>query len=72
MILLGKRSKIYYQLSKMNLYNILVDGEVITEEVRECDLQHKVEMIRAYCNLLPEHRFSKVTYELINNPETIA
>jgi hypothetical protein len=54
------------------VYNIFVDGEVIAENVLKCDLKHKMEIIRAYCNLLPEHRFSKVTFELINNPETIA
>lgn len=54
------------------MYNIFVDHEVIAENVLKCDLQHKIEMIRAYCNLLPEHRFSKVTYKPINNTETIA
>jgi hypothetical protein len=52
-------------------YRILVDGEEIATEVQKGDLQHKVEIVRAYCNLLPEHRFSKVTYEEINK-DTIA
>ena len=56
----------------MNLYNIYVDGELLVEKVLPCDLNHKVSMIRSYCNLLPEHRFSRVTYKEINNPETIA
>ena len=67
-----KRSKTYLQLSKMNLYNILVDGHVVAENVTKCDLQHKIEMVRAACNLEYDLRFSKVTHELINNPETIA
>jgi hypothetical protein len=54
------------------VYNIFVDGEVIAENVHKGDLKHKMEIIQAYCNLLPEHRFSKVTFEPINNPETIA
>jgi hypothetical protein len=56
----------------MNVYDIFVDGKVVAENVNECDLKHKIEIIRAYCNLLPENRFSRVTYEPINNPETIA
>ena len=52
-------------------YRILVDGEEIATDVQKGDLQHKVEIVRAYCNLLPEHRFSKVTYEEINK-DTIA
>lgn len=54
------------------MYNIFVDGEIIAENVSKCDLKHKIEIIRAYCNLLPEHRFSRVTSEPINNTETIA
>jgi len=54
------------------VYNIFVDGEVIATNVLKCDLNHKVEIIQAYCNLLPEHRFSKITTEPINKPETIA
>ena len=54
------------------MYNIFVDGEVIATNVLKCDLNHKVEIIQAYCNLLPEHRFSKITTEPINKPETIA
>ena len=54
------------------MYNILVDGKVIAENVLYSDLRDKVEQIRSYCNLFPENRFSKVTYEPINNPETIA
>jgi len=54
------------------VYNIFVDGEIIAENVLKCDLNHKIEIIRAYCNLLPEHRFSRVTFEPINNTETIA
>lgn len=54
------------------MYNIFVDGEIIAKDVHKGDLKHKMEIIRAYCNLLPEHRFSKVTFEPINNPETIA
>jgi len=56
----------------MNLYKILVDGHVVAENVTKCDLQHKIEMVRAACNLEYDLRFSKVTHELINNPETIA
>jgi len=56
----------------MNLYNILVDGHIVAENVTKCDLQHKIEMVRAACNLEYDLRFSKVTHELINNPETIA
>jgi hypothetical protein len=54
------------------VHNIFVDGELIAENVLSCDLKHKIEIIRAYCNLLPEHRFSRVTSEPINKPETIA
>jgi len=63
---------IFWWKLKKTVYNIFVDHEVIAENVLKCDLQHKIEMIRAYCNLLPEHRFSKVTYKPINNTETIA
>jgi hypothetical protein len=48
-------------------YRVLVDGEVIADNVPRVDIQHKVEMVRAYCNLLPEHRFSRVTTELITD-----
>jgi hypothetical protein len=53
------------------VYNILVDGYVIAQNVSKCDLKHKVEIIRAYCNLEEDLRFAKVTY-VLNNPETIA
>ena len=56
----------------MNLYKILVDNEELVTDVKECDLQHKVELIREYCKILPENRRSRVTYEVINNTETIA
>ena len=56
----------------MNLYNILVDGHIVAENVTKCDLKHKIEIVRAACNLEYDLIFSKVTHELINNPETIA
>lgn len=54
------------------MFNIFVDGELIAENVSKCDLKHKIEIIQAYCNILSEHRFSRITSEPINNPETIA
>lgn len=55
----------------MNVYNILVDGHVVAENVQQCDLQHKLDIIKEYCTLEKDLRFSKVTYSL-NKPETIA
>lgn len=55
----------------MNVYNILVDGKVVAENVEKCDLKHKIEIIEAYCQLEKDLRKSKVTYTL-NKPETIA
>ena len=56
----------------MSLYNIYVDGELLVEEVPSCDLKHKMSIIRSYCKLDREYRNSTITYEVINNPETIA
>ena len=53
------------------MYNILVDDHVIAENVQECDLKHKIAIIRAYCNLEKDLRFSTVSY-VLNTPETIA
>lgn len=53
------------------MYSIFVDGKIIAENVLKCDLDHKIEMIRAACNLFEENRYSLVTYTL-NTPETIA
>ena len=55
----------------MNVYNILVDGKVIAENVLKCDLQHKIDIIESYCELERDLRNCKVTY-VLNNPETIA
>ena len=56
----------------MSFYNIYVDGELLVEEVPSCDLKHKMSIIRSYCKLDREYRNSTITYEEINNPETIA
>lgn len=55
----------------MNVYNILVDGKVIAENVMKCDLQHKIDIIEAYCEIEKDLRNCKVTY-VLNKPETIA
>jgi len=56
----------------MNLYNIYVDGELLVTDVLSCDLKHKISIIKSYCKLDREYRDSTITYEVINNPETIA
>ena len=56
---------------KMNVYNILVDGQVVAENVIEPDLKHKMEIIKEYCTLEEDLRYSVVSYTL-NIPETIA
>jgi hypothetical protein len=55
----------------MNVYNIFVDGKIIAKNVQQCDLNHKIEIIRAYCNLDEDLWNSHITYDL-NKPETIA
>jgi hypothetical protein len=55
----------------MNVYNILVNDHVIAENVRQCDLNHKIEMIRAYCGLERDLWDSRITC-VLNNKETIA
>jgi hypothetical protein len=55
----------------MNVYNILVDNHVVAENVQQCDLNHKIEIIRAYCDLEKDLWNSRITY-VLNNTETIA
>lgn len=55
----------------MNVYNILVDNHIVAENVLKCDLQHKIDIIRGYCELERDLRYSRITY-VLNNPETIA
>jgi hypothetical protein len=55
----------------MSVYNILVDDQIIVENVHQCDLNHKIEMIRAYCSLDKDLWNAQITYTL-NNTETIA
>lgn len=55
----------------MNVYNILVDDNIVAENVNQCDLNHKIEIIRAYCSLEKDLWHSRITY-VLNNTETIA
>ena len=55
----------------MNVYDIFVNGKKIAENVQHCDLQHKIDIIRGYCELERDLRYAKITYSL-NKPETIA
>lgn len=55
----------------MNVYKILVDNHVVAENVQQCDLNHKMEIIRAYCDLEKDLWNARITYAL-NNTETIA
>jgi len=55
----------------MNVYNILVDDNIVARDVQQCDLNHKMEIIRAYCNLEKDLWNVRITYTL-NNTETIA
>jgi hypothetical protein len=55
----------------MNVYKILVDDHVIAENVKQCDLDHKIEIIRSYCSLDRDLWESRITY-VLNNTETIA
>lgn len=55
----------------MNVYNILVDNYIVAKNVQQCDLNHKIEMIRAYCNLEKDLWNCQITY-VLNNTETIA
>lgn len=53
------------------MYSILVDNQIVAKDVQKCDLNHKIEMIRAYCNLDRDLWNSQITY-VLNNTETIA
>lgn len=55
----------------MNVYDIFVDDKKVAENVQKCDLQHKIDIIRGYCELEKDLRYSRITYAL-NNTETIA
>jgi hypothetical protein len=55
----------------MIVYNILVDGQVVAENVLKCDLRGKMDIIRAYCNLEEDLKYSTISY-VLNTPETIA
>jgi hypothetical protein len=56
------------------VYNIFVDGKLIAENVLKCDLNHKIEIIQAYCQLERDLRNCKITYDFadLNTSETIA
>ena len=53
----------------MNVYNILVNDEIISENVLKSDVSSKVKIIEEYYNDLKEKAIITVT---LNTPEAIA
>ena len=69
MILFEMKSKIYLKKLRMNVYNILVNDEIISENVLKSDVSSKVKIIEEYYNDLKEKAIITVT---LNTPEAIA
>lgn len=69
MILFEMKSKIYLKKLRMNVYNILVNDEIISENVLKSDVSSKVRIIEEYYNDLKEKAIITVA---LNTPEAIA
>ena len=69
MILFEMKSKIYLKKLRKNVYNIFVNGEVISENVLKYDVSSKVKIIEEYYNDLKERAIITV---VLNTPEAIA
>jgi hypothetical protein len=69
MILFEMKSKIYLKKLRKNVYNIFVNGEVISENVLKSDVSSKVKIIEEYYNDLKERAIITV---VLNTPEAIA
>ena len=69
MILFEMKSKIYLKKLRMNVYNILVNDEIISENVLKSDVSSKVKIIEEYYNDLKEKAIITVA---LNTPEAIA
>jgi hypothetical protein len=63
------KSKIYLKKLRKNVYNIFVNGEVISENVLKSDVSSKVKIIEEYYNDLKERAIITV---VLNTPEAIA
>ena len=69
MILFEMKSKIYLKKLRKNVYNIFVNGEMISENVLKSDVSSKVKIIEEYYNDLKERAIITV---VLNTPEAIA
>lgn len=56
------------------MYNILVNGEVISENVLKSDIQHKIKIIHEYYkyNITSQSHEDPIITVVLNKPETIA
>jgi uncharacterized protein (UPF0218 family) len=56
------------------VYNILVNGDVVSENVLKSDLHHKIKIIHEYYryNITSQSLENPVITVVLNNPETIA
>ena len=69
MILFEMKSKIYLKKLRKNVYNIFVNGEMISENVLKSDVSSKVKIIEEYYNDLKEKALITVS---LNTLEAIA
>jgi hypothetical protein len=53
------------------VYNILVNGEIIAEDVLKSDVRGKIEIIQDYYRFENSHKIPSISV-VLNNSETIA
>ena len=53
------------------MYNILVNGEIIAENVLKSDVQHKIRIIQEYYKIEKDPENPAIAV-VLNKPETIA
>jgi len=74
MILFEMKLRIYLQRWKKIVYNILVNGEIVSENVLKSDIQHKIKIIHEYYkySITSQSHEDPIITVVLNKSETIA